>query len=113
VRHPGSGAAWGSFVAGLLSVAALPLAVFLTRFSESYELLEAGFAIPVAAALGIVAIALSRRARRQASVRLGGERRSGPAATGRVLGIVGLCIALAGVVSLVVYALLDYVGSRE
>jgi hypothetical protein len=30
-----------------------------------------------------------------------------------VLGIVGLCMAAAAVVSLVVYGLLEYVGSRD
>ena len=59
----GSSAAWGSLVAGLASCVTLPLAVFLTRFSDSYELLHAGFAIPLAAGLGFVALALARRAR--------------------------------------------------
>ena len=35
---------------GVASVAALPVAVYLTRFSDSYDLLHAGFVIPVAAA---------------------------------------------------------------
>ena len=34
------------------------------------------------------------------------------ARAGRVLGIVGVCMALAALVALVVYALLEYVGSR-
>ena len=114
MRHPGSGgAAWGSFVAGLLSVAALPLAIFLTRFGERYELLHAGFAIPVAGALGIVAISLARRARRRSLLSLGGAGGDGLARAGRILGIAGLCIALAGLVALGVYGLLEYVGSRE
>ena len=47
--------AWGSLVAGLASVATLPVAIYLTRFSDSYELLHAGFAIPLAAALALLA----------------------------------------------------------
>lgn len=109
----GSGAAWSSVAAGIASVATLPLAIYLTRFSDAYELLHAGFAIPLAGALGLVALALSRRARRRGAALL--ERRSphGAARVGRVLGIVGLCLAASAVVALAVYGLLEYVGSRE
>jgi hypothetical protein len=113
VSPAGKGAAWGSLVAGLASVVALPLAVYLTRFSDSYDLLHAGFLIPVASGLGIVALALSRRARRQASVSLAAAERSRLALAGHVLGIVGLCIAAAALVALGVYGLLEFVGSRE
>ena len=95
-------------------MAALPFAVFLTRFSGSYDLLHAGFAIPVAAALGLSALALARRARVQASLSLSGAGGLSRAATaGRVLGILGLCLAASGLVALGVYGLLEYVGSRE
>jgi hypothetical protein len=52
VRAPGSGSALGSVAAGLASVATLPVAIYATRFSDAYELLDAGWAIPVAAVLG-------------------------------------------------------------
>jgi hypothetical protein len=113
VGRAGSGAAWGSLVAGLASIAALPLAIYATRFSESYDLLHAGFAIPVAAGLGFASLALARRARLQYSLTLGGDGPVGLASVGRVLGIVGLCMAAAGVVALGVYELLEYVGSRD
>jgi hypothetical protein len=99
-------------VAGLASVAALPLAVYLTRFSDSYDLLHAGFVIPVAAGLGLVALALARRARMRTSVSLAGGT-SGIATAGRILGVVGLCLAASALVALGVYGLLEYVGSRE
>ena len=106
------GAAWGSLVTGLASVAALPVAVYLTRFSERYELLHSGFAIPLAALLGLAAVTLARRSRRRNVLRLdrGG---SGLARVGGVLGIVGVCMALAALVAVGVYALLEYVGTRE
>lgn len=113
MARAGNGAAWGSLLAGLASIATLPVAIFATRFSESYDLLHAGFAIPIAAALGLVSLALARRARMQSSLTLGGEGRIGLASVGRVLGIIGLCMAAAGVVALGVYGLLEYVGSRE
>lgn len=110
----GSRAARASVVAGLGSVAALPLAIYLTRFSESYDLLHTGFVVPIVAGLGFAALALARRSRRQASVSLAAARQGGKAAaTGRVLGVLGLCIAASALVALGVYGLLEYVGSRE
>jgi hypothetical protein len=93
-------------------VLTLPVAIYLTRFSESYELLHAGFALPLAAALAFVALGLASRARRRDALRLGGET-AGPARAGRILGIAGLCVVASGLVSLGVYGLLEYVGSRD
>jgi len=100
-------------LAGLASVVTLPLAIFLTRFSDSYELLHAAFAIPLAAVLALVALALARRSRRKIALSLSSERRDGAAVAGRILGLAGLCIALAALVALGVYGLLEYVGSRD
>jgi hypothetical protein len=44
---------------------------------------------------------------------LSGGGRSGVARAGRVLGIVGICLAASGIVALGVYGLLEYVGSRD
>jgi hypothetical protein len=108
-----NGAAWASLVAGIASVATIPIAVFLTRYVASYELLDAAYAIPVGAASGLLAIVLARRARRDTALRLGRTKtREGVARAGRVLGIAGLCVALTAVVSLVVYGLLEYQGTR-
>ncbi len=109
----GHGSTWGSLVSGLASVATLPLAIYLSRFSERYELLHAGFAIPVAAILGLLSLALARRARVQAAVALGRGERAGLARAGRVLGVVGICMALSALVSLGVYGLLEYAGTRD
>jgi hypothetical protein len=95
------------------SVATLPLAIYATRFSDAYELLDAGWAIPVAVVLGIAALALARRARIQAAVSLASARGGGVARAGQVLGLLGLCIAASALVALGVYGLLEYVGSRE
>ena len=113
MARSGHGSAWGSFVSGLASVATLPLAIYLSRFSERYELLHAGFAIPIAAALGLLSLVLGRRTRMRAALALGRSEREGLARAGRVLGIVGICMALAALVSLGVYGLLEYVGSRD
>ena len=107
----GRGAAWASLVAGLASVATLPVAVYATRFSDAYELLDAAFAIPVALALALVSLACARRARRRQALRLG-EGQNGLLSAGRLLGILGACMAASALVSLAVYGLLEYVGSR-
>ena len=91
----------------------MPLAIYATRVSGTYDLLHAGFAIPVAAVLGLAALALSRRARRRTSVSLAGTSPQGAATAGRVLGILGLCVAASALTALGVYGLLEYVGSRE
>ncbi len=108
-----SRAGWGSVLAGAASVVTIPLAVYATRFSETYDLLHAGFAIPVGAALALVALSLARRARIRTSVSLDGGSRRRVATAGRVLGIVGLCMAASALVALGVYGLLEYVGSRD
>ena len=113
MSQAGKGAARGSFVAGLASVATLPVAVYGTRFSDSYDLLHAGFAIPVTVVLALVALALARQARMRTAVSLAGEGGGGIATAGRVLGIIGLCMAASALVALGVYGLLQYVGSRE
>jgi hypothetical protein len=112
VGSRGSGTGWASVALGVASVLVLPVAVYVTRYVESYDLIDAGYAIPVAAVLGIAALALARRARKESSVRLGRGLPDGTARAGRVLAIAGICIALAGVVSLAVYGLLEYAGSH-
>jgi hypothetical protein len=113
VPQRGSGAAWGAFVAGVASVVVLPLAIYLTRFSGEYELLHASLAIPVAAVLGLASIAFARRALLRSELSLGRGGRVGLARIGRLLGLVGVCLALAALVALGVYGLLEYVGSRD
>jgi hypothetical protein len=91
----------------------MPIAVYTTRYVASYELLDSGYAIPVAIGLGLVALAFARRARRETALRLGRTgAREGVARAGRQLGIVGLCVASAAIVALAVYELLEYAGTR-
>ncbi|MBA2740518.1 MAG: hypothetical protein H0U46_00730 [Actinobacteria bacterium] len=108
----GSGAGWGSAVAGALSVATLPVAIYSTRFSDEYELLHSAFAIPLAALLALVALGLASRVRRRDALRLAAGS-DGPARVGRALGVVGLCLVASALVALGVYGLLEYVGSRD
>ena len=108
-----NGSAWASLIAGLASVAVLPIGVYVSRYSDTFDLIHAGFLIPVVVVLGVAALALARRSRRRTSVSLSGASGQGLATAGRVLGIVGLCVAASALVALGVYGLLEYVGSRE
>ena len=104
---PRPGSARASVLVGLLSVATMPAAILVTRGSEQYELMQAGFAIPVGAALGLLAIALARRARSRLAPTLGHPRGSRTARLGRFLGLLGFLLALTSAGSLAVYWILS------
>jgi hypothetical protein len=111
-RSSGNGRSVAAVAVGLLSAATMPAAIVATRYSGSYELLHAGFAIPVALALGALAVWLARTALRHDDARLGraGGRRA--ARLGRALGVLGIALAATGLVALAVYGLLTYLGER-
>ena len=104
--------AYASVLVGLLATATMPLAIVATRYSGSYELLHAGFAIPVAVALGVVAIGLGRGALRHDDLRLGRAGGRGAAGVGRALGVLGIALAATCAVALAVYGILTYLGER-
>jgi hypothetical protein len=106
---PRPGSARASVFVGLLAVATMPAAIAATRWSEQYELLQAGFAIPLAAALGLLAIALARRARSRLAPTLGHPKGSRTARLGRILGLLGFLLALTAAGSLAVYWILSLV----
>lgn len=100
-----SRAAW-SVALGALATATLPVAIVATRYSGAYDLLHSGFAIPLAAALGIGALVLARRARALDRATLGRTGGARTARIGRLLGIVGICMAASATIAVAVYALL-------
>ena len=93
---------------GLLSVAALPVAIAATRYSASYDLLHAGFSIPLAVGLGWWAILGARRVRERNDGTLGqpGGRRGATAA--RALGILGVCMGSSAAIAVAIYGVLAY-----
>jgi hypothetical protein len=94
---------------GLLAAATMPLAIVATRWSRDYELMDAGFAIPLAALLGLLAVALARRARSRLAPTLGHPRGTRTARLGRFLGLLGFLLALTAAGSLAVYWILSLV----
>ena len=104
---PRPGSARASVLVGLLSVATMPVAILATRWSEQYDLMQAGFAIPLGAALGLLAVALARRARSRLAPTLGHPRGSRTARLGRFLGLLGFLLALTAAGSLAVYWILS------
>jgi hypothetical protein len=94
---------------GVLAVATMPAAVVASRAFEGYRLLDAGYAIPVGAALGVAAVALARRARLRIERTLGRAGGARTAVTGRLLGLLGFCLATSGAIAVATYAVLTVV----
>jgi len=93
-------------VLGLLAVAAVPLAVVVSKQERSVRLLDAAWAIPVAAACGVAALLFARGAGgrlRRTLERAGGF---GRIRLGRWLGVAGICVALSAAIAVGVYELL-------
>ena len=111
-RTAGNGRAVVALLVGLLAAATMPLAILATRYSESYDLLHAGFAIPVAVVLGALAIGLGRGALRHDDMRLGRAGGRTAARLGRALGVLGISLASTCAVALAVYGILTYLGER-
>jgi|ERR1041384_2633601 uncharacterized membrane protein YfcA len=98
--------AWASVVFGLVSVACVPAGIAVAHYRD-IELLEAGWAVVPALVLGLVSLVLARRARRRTERtigRVGGQRTT---RVGKLLGALGVYLALAGALSVGVYELLN------
>lgn len=97
-------------LAGIGAAAAIPIGIAYAVWSYhshgNVNLIGGYAAIPVAVVLGVAAVALGRSARRQAWIslgRVGGERL---ARAGSILGLLGLYLAVMGLLSLGFFGLL-------
>jgi hypothetical protein len=99
-------AAPGALAAGLLAVAALPVAVGLAQLSGRVKLVQAAAGIPVAALLGAIALLLAGRAFRRSERTLGRAGGEGAARAARILAMLALCIAAAGAIAVGFYEFL-------
>ena len=111
-RSHGNTRAVGAVLTGLLSVATMPVAIVATRYSDTYELLHAGFAIPVGLLFTALALALARAALRHDDLRLERAGGRGTARLGRALGVLGAALASTALVAVAVYGILTYLEDR-
>jgi hypothetical protein len=91
---------------GLIATVVVPGAIVIARQTGGIVLLDAAWAIPVAALCGIVALLFVRGARgriQQTLERAGG---AGRIRTAKILAIAGICFALSGSIAVGVYELL-------
>lgn len=98
---------------GVAGVLTLPAAIEAARRSTRISLLDAGYAIPLAFVLGLVAVIMARRAR--ANLRWLSLRESGTAvaSTAVIFGMLALCLAVTAALSIGFYELvLLYQRSR-
>ena len=98
--------AWLALLFGLLAAAAIPAAIELTRKIPGAELLDAVWAIPVAAVAATLSLLFARGARGTIARTLqpvGGE---GCIRLGRVFAIAGICVTLSASIAVGLYELL-------
>jgi hypothetical protein len=91
---------------GLAGVLAVPAAVVVSRQTTGVRLLDAVWAIPVAAVCSVAALLFARGARgriRSTLERAGGF---GRVRAGRILGVAGICVALSASIAVGFYELL-------
>jgi Ca2+/Na+ antiporter len=104
---------WVALVLAVLGLLVLPAAVEVSRRSTRIGLLDAGYAIPAAFVLGLVALIMARRARenlRWFRVREGG---TAVASLAIIISAVTVCLAVTAALSIGFYELvLVYQRSR-
>jgi hypothetical protein len=98
--------AWGAVVLGLLSVATVPTTIAFTHYRD-VELLKAGWSAVPGLVLGVVSLALARRARRRTERTIGRVGGRGVTRAGRLLGALGVYLAVAAALSVGIYELLN------
>jgi hypothetical protein len=98
-------------VLGLAAVAVIPAGIVVARQVQQVSLLDAASAVPVAALLGLAAMALGGRAREQVQRTLGRVGEEGLARAGRALGLLGLCLAFTAALALGFYGLLTLLSA--
>jgi peptidoglycan/LPS O-acetylase OafA/YrhL len=103
-------AALGSVLVALLSVALPVVAYAAAHQLARVSLVQATVASAFSALLGLAAILLARRARRNVERSIGRVGGESSARVGRLLGFIGLCIGLTAAIAIGVYSLLNLFG---
>jgi hypothetical protein len=85
--------------------------VAITESRDDLRLVHAGFAVPVAFVLSLLGLLCARRGNRNFERTLGRVGGRGFSRAGRILGWIGIYLALVGAASLGVWAYLEYIAS--
>jgi hypothetical protein len=91
---------------GAVGVLAVPAAIVLAEQSRRVALIDAAWGIPVAMALGWLAIGTSNLARVRVQRTVGRSGGEGRARAARILGALAICIAVTAAISVGFYELL-------
>ena len=91
---------------GLAAVAVVPAGIALARELAGLRLVDASWAIPVGFACGWLAIGFSNLARARIQWTLGRAGGEGRARAARLLGAIGICLAVTASISVGFYELL-------
>jgi hypothetical protein len=89
-----------------VAIVAVPAAVLMSRQTAGVRLLDAVWAVPVAAACGIAALLFARGAGGRIRWTLEQAGGWGRIRLGRILGVAGICFALSGAIAIGFYELL-------
>jgi hypothetical protein len=95
-------------VLGLAAVLAVPGAVLASQQAKGVRLLDAAYAIPVGAVLGVLALTSARAARARIAWSLGRAPGARAARIGRILAVLGICLAVTAAISVGFYEILRY-----
>jgi len=98
--------AFFAFLCGVVAVAIIPAAIELTRKIPGAALLDAVWAIPVAALAAVAALLFARGARGAIARTLGRTGGSMWIRLGRVLAVAGICLTLSASIAVGLYELL-------
>jgi hypothetical protein len=98
--------AWLAFLFGLLAAAVIPVAIELTRKVPGAVLLDAVWAIPVAAVASVMSLLFARGARGTIARTLGSVGGAGCIRLGRILAVAGICVTLSASIAVGLYELL-------
>jgi hypothetical protein len=98
--------AWLAFLFGLVAAAAIPVAIELTRKISGLALLDAVWAIPVAAIAATLSLLFARGARGAIARTLEPVGGAGCIRLGRILAVAGICITLSASIAVGLYELL-------
>ena len=93
-------------VCGVVAVIAIPVAIEVTRHRTGAVLLDAAWAIPVAAVAAVAALVLERGARRVVDRSLGQASGSRRVKAARVLAVTGICLVLSSSIAVGLYEFL-------